>query len=110
MLLSNGESLVNVLSVTVLGILIVFSALIILMIVLNLMKLFAPSEKVQAAPVKTETVKEVKIQEPKNENMDEDELIAVLTAAVAASLKTSTYNLRIRSYRRVSDRNSKYVR
>jgi hypothetical protein len=29
------------------------------------------------------------------------ELIAVLTAAVAASLKTSAYNLKIRSYRRI---------
>ncbi len=33
---------------------------------------------------------------------DEDELIAVLTAAVAASLgRTSTYNLKIKTYRRV---------
>ena len=33
---------------------------------------------------------------------DEEELIAVLTAAVAASLgRTSTYNLNIKSYRRV---------
>ncbi len=35
-------------------------------------------------------------------NEDEDELIAVLTAAVAASMgRTSTYNLNIKSYRRV---------
>lgn len=33
---------------------------------------------------------------------DEDELIAVLTAAVAASMgRTTTYNLNIKSYRRV---------
>lgn len=33
---------------------------------------------------------------------DDDELIAVLTAAVAASLgQTTTYNLKIKSYRRV---------
>ena len=43
----------------------------------------------------------VKKQEIKIDETDEDELIAVLTAAVAASLKTSTYNLRIRSYKRV---------
>ena len=34
---------------------------------------------------------------------DEEELIAVLTAAVAASLNTSTYNLRIKSYRRINN-------
>ena len=99
--LPNGESLTNVLSVTVLGILIVFAALIILMVVLNLMKLFSPSEGKANTKAKSETVKENKTEQPKVEETDEDELIAILTAAVAASLKTSTYNLRIRSYKRV---------
>ena len=101
MILANGESLVNVLSVTVLGILIVFAALIILMVVLNMMKLFSPSEDKAETKAKPETVTEIKTEQPKGEETDEDELIAVLTAAVAASLKTSTYNLRIRSYKRV---------
>ena len=101
MILPNGESLINVLSVTVLGILIVFAALVLLMFVLNAMKLFAPAEKTCETPVKNEPLKEVKKQEIKIDETDEDELIAVLTAAVAASLKTSTYNLRIRSYKRV---------
>ena len=101
MILANGESLVNVLSVTVLGILIVFAALIILMVVLNMMKLFSPSEDKAEPKAKPETVTEIKTEQPKGEETDEDELIAVLTAAVAASLKTSTYNLRIRSYKRV---------
>lgn len=101
MILANGESLVNVLSVTVLGILIVFAALIILMVVLNMMKLFSPSENKAKTKAKPETVAEIKTEQPKGEETDEDELIAVLTAAVAASLKTSTYNLRIRSYKRV---------
>jgi hypothetical protein len=35
------------------------------------------------------------------EGTDGYELLAVLTAAVAASLKTSAYNLKIRSYRRI---------
>jgi len=35
--------------------------------------------------------------------MDDEELIAVLTAAVAASLNTSTYKLQIKSYRRVGN-------
>ncbi len=34
---------------------------------------------------------------------DDDELIAVLTAAIAASLNTSTYNLKIKSFRRLSN-------
>ena len=34
---------------------------------------------------------------------DDSELIAVLTAAIAASLNTSTYNLKIKSYRRIDN-------
>ena len=48
----------------------------------------------QAAPVEEETA----------DDTDEEELIAVLTAAVAASLNTSTYNLRIKSYRRTDNK------
>jgi len=32
---------------------------------------------------------------------DEAELIAILTAAVAASMNTSAYNLKIKSYKRI---------
>ena len=100
MKLANGESLVEVLSVTALGILIVFAALIVLMLVLNLMKLFAPSESTKNEVVQ-KPAPEVPAVKCEDKNEDEDELIAVLTAAIAASLKTSTYNLKIRSYRRV---------
>ena len=42
--------------------------------------------------------------EKEESNINEDELIAVITAAVAASLNTSTYNLQIKSYRRIEDK------
>lgn len=84
----------------VLGMGIVFSVLLVLMIVLHLFKVIfhnqPKKQEVTAAPVQ-ETVAE-----PENE-MDDDELIAVLTAAVAASLNTSTYNLNIKSYRRIDN-------
>ena len=47
----------------------------------------------------TETVVET-------EQVDEGELVAVLTAAVAASLNTSTYNLRIKSFKRIDTKNN----
>lgn len=83
----------------VLGMGIVFSVLVVLMIVLYLFKVIfhkQPKKQEVTAPVQ-ETVAE-----PENE-MDDDELIAVLTAAVAASLNTSTYNLNIKSYRRIDN-------
>lgn len=109
MTLSNGHTLTEVLSVTLLGILIVFSALVILMIVLYLMKLFAPSEEGKKAEKVKETPAPKMTEKPAVNDTDDEELIAVLTAAIAASLQTSAYNLRIKSYKRVPSKNSKRV-
>ena len=93
---------------TIIGLSTVFSVLIILMIVITIMKaVFYKKPKTAAAPepVKAEpeapaakTVKPVK-----SDEIDDSELVAVITAAVAASLNTSTYNLRIKSLRRIDN-------
>lgn len=96
---------------TLLGLVIVFSVLVVLMIVLYLFKvIFYKDPSKQKKNSAAQAVADV--QAPKNEPVAatasnpvaEDELIAVLTAAVAASLNTSTYNLRIKSYRRIEDK------
>lgn len=103
--------------VTVVGLAIVFGVLVILMLVLMLFKvIFYKDPKKKTKQVST-------TQEPKKapapvqapaptpvQNTDDEELIAVLTAAVAASLNTSTYNLRIKSYRRVDGTGSAWTR
>lgn len=94
---------------TIVGLSTVFSVLIILMLVLAVMKYIfytAPNKKAQptAAEEKPVPVEET-VKEPENE-MDNDELVAVITAAVAASLNTSTYNLQIKSLRRISSAKS----
>lgn len=94
------EALGEGFKVTAVGLVIVFAVLIILMLVMMLMKVVFykdPSKTAEevAEPVKTST--------PANDNIDETELIAVLTAAIAASLNTSTYNLNIKSYRRIEN-------
>ena len=105
LLTGKGITLAEALStggkVTVLGLAIVFSVLVVLMLILMLFKVIFYKDpkkkavKAEAAPV--ETVSE----EPQ---VNEEELIAVITAAVAASLNTSTYNLQIKSYRRIEDK------
>lgn len=93
-----SEALSTGVQVTVTGLAIVFSVLIILMLVMMLMKKVfykeaEPQKKAAPAPVPAA---------PKAAAPEEDpNLIAVLTAAVAASLNTSTYNLNIKSYKRV---------
>ena len=94
------EAIQKGLEVTGVGLTIVFSVLVILMIVLMLMKTIfykEPSkvkQEVKAEPVPAPVSVPVKAQ-------NDEELISVLTAAIAASLNTSTYNLKIKSYRRI---------
>ena len=84
---------------TIIGLAIVFAVLIILMFVLKIMeKIFAPKTEKKAEIVPpVSVVKQTEIVAAE----DDEEIIAVLTAAIAASLNTSTYNLRIKSFRRV---------
>ncbi len=96
-----GVTLLEALSVggltTFIGLGIVFGVLVILMVVLYLFKTIFYKEKSEKVPEVTNTVEIAPVEE------DEEELIAILTAAVAASLNTSTYNLHIKSYRRIKD-------
>lgn len=102
--LSLGEALSMGGETTLIGLSIVFGVLVILMIVLYLFKvIFYRKPKTQQTAVPVE--KNVKpVEETAAEEVDEGELIAVLTAAVAASLNTSTYNLKIKSYRRTDNK------
>ena len=102
--LSLSEALAMGGQTTVIGLAIVFAVLIILMIVLSLFKvIFDKKPKTQAAPAAS-PAQAAPVEEETADDTDEEELIAVLTAAVAASLNTSTYNLRIKSYRRTDNK------
>ncbi len=101
-----GEALAEGLQVTVIGLTIVFGVLIILMLVLMAFKAVfykQPKAKPEALPGAESIALPAAEPEPKAKPADDGELIAVLTAAVAASLNTSTYNLNIKSYRRVGN-------
>ena len=102
--LSLGEALAMGGQTTVIGLAIVFAVLIILMIVLSLFKvIFYKKAKTQAAPAAA-PAQAAPVEKETADDTDEEELIAVLPAAVAASLNTSTYNLRIKSYRRTDNK------
>ena len=92
-----GEGLL----VTGIGLAIVFAVLIILMLVMMLMNVifYHPETKPTAVSLEPAPV----VQEDTPAVVNDDELIAVLTAAVAASLNTSTYHLNIKSYRRIEN-------
>lgn len=84
--------------ITIEGILVVFAILILIMLAIQAMSLFTvtkPKKKKVEEPVVQNVPEE-------NNTIDENELIAVLTAAVACCMGTSTASVNIRSYKRVS--------
>lgn len=92
--------------VLIIGMTTVFSVLLILYLLLvGMKKIFYKETETSSEAnreVSNEGLSEAPVQEiVETDDMDEDELVAVLTAAVAACLNQSTYNLRIKSYRRI---------
>lgn len=108
-----SEAIGRGLEVTVTGLVVVFSVLIILMLVLILMKVVfykEPKEDKGSEALKDKSAPSAAVSAPQTAKpsesgaqIDDKELIAVITAAVAASLNTSTYNLKVKSFRRISD-------
>ncbi len=92
----------------VIGMGIVFGVLIILLIVLQLFKVIFYKDPAKANKAQTAVSEKVVAPDPvgittePDKEEDDEQLIAVITAAIAASLNTSTYNLNIKSIRRVS--------
>ena len=81
---------------TVMGICIVFLILIIIMFVIKAMALFS-AEKTTAAP----TAPAAEIAEEAEPETDDLKLVAVITAAIAASLGTSASSIIVKSYKKV---------
>lgn len=98
------EKLSQGLPIAVIGYVMVFVVLAILWGAIELMRVFL-------TPKKPKIVEEPKTIQPENidvaeEEVDEGELVVVLTAAIAASLNTSTYNLKIKSFKRIDTKNN----
>ena len=100
-----AEALQQGLLVTATGLTIVFSVLIILMLTMMIMKKVfykeadAPKKEKKVTPEAAVVSENVSKEAP----AEDPNLIAVLAAAVAACLNTSTYNLKIRSFRRIGN-------
>ncbi len=104
--MSLSEALGEGLMVTAVGLIIVFSVLIILMLVMMAMKkIFYKEPQANDKKAETQTADTHRGETADAEVLNEEDpnLIAVLAAAVAASLNTSAYNLKIKSYRRIGN-------
>lgn len=103
--MSMGEKLFGGIQVALFGIGIVFVALFLLFLIIKVLETFL--YQAGKAPVTKETDKvkaPVKVEEDMEEEaVDDTQLVAVITAAVAASLHTSTHNIVVRNIVRVPD-------
>ena len=104
--MSLAQALGEGLQVTVIGLIIVFAVLVVIMLFMMAMKwVFYKPDKSAAdnKPAEVERPANAQVKETVEDDMDEEELVAVLTAAVAACMNTSTYNLKIKSFRRIEN-------
>ena len=89
--------------ITIEGILVVFAILILIMLAIYAMSVFSGNKKQKKTAVQVIPAAETNVaDEVVTAVEDEYELIAVLTAAVAACMGTSTASVNIKSYKRVS--------
>lgn len=98
---SNGE--IGLLG-TIAGMLIVFLALIVIAILISQFKYIANmgNKKNQAAVEVKPVLEAAPIVEEKSEEVDDYELVAVITAAIASSLNTTSDKFVVKSLKRVS--------
>jgi len=91
--------------VSILGLLTVFTVLAIIMIVLIIMeRIFAKNsspKKTVAKEKAPEAKPEVKVEKAPIKNTDDGELVAVITAAIAASMGVPQRSIKIKSFKRV---------
>jgi len=101
---SLSDKLIGCLIVTIIGMGITFTALLILWVSMIIMsRLLNPKKKEEAVKViKQETVKDIS-EVLEEEEEDIEELVAVISAAIASSLNTSIHNIIVQNIVRVPD-------
>lgn len=96
--MSVGEKLLSALSITILGMLVVFSVLVIIAYSLELLRILF-GDKPKKKDIEEYVELENNILEKTTVNNDDSELIVLLTAAIAAFESTSSNNIIVRSIR-----------
>lgn len=99
---TTGEIISYGVVITIEGMLVVFAILILIMLTIYAMSLFSGEKKSKKKAVESTVVEDAPITVAEEASVDESELIAVLTAAVAACMGTSSASVNIKSYKKVS--------
>ena len=98
--MSINDIIAQGITITIQGVLTVFLILVLIMLVIYAMTVFMNTAKKKEEAPKTEPVAIEPATE--EETIDEGELIAVITAAVAACMGQSAASVNIKSYKKIS--------
>ncbi len=91
-----GESVI----ISGFSMLIVFAGLVIISLIISLLKVISNTDKKKDSPVeKAEKVSQAPVEDP----ADDEELVAVIAAAIAASMNVGTDDLVIRDIKRINN-------
>ena len=101
-MLDRNELILEGLAYTVMGILVVFMILVIIMMVIKAMALLSGESKPKKATQETKVVEAPVATPVVTQTADDSELIAVITAAIAAAMGQSSSGFVVRSYKAVS--------
>ncbi len=96
-----GEIISYGVVITIEGMMVVFLILILIMLTIYAMSLFS-GEKKQKQAAEAPVAEKAAEDTSEEDDLDEGELIAVLTAAVAACMGQSSASVNIKSYKKVS--------
>ena len=100
-MLDRNELILEGLAYTVMGILVVFMILVIIMLVIKAMALLSGESKPKKV-TKEAKIEETPVAPVVTQKTDDSELIAVITAAIAAAMGQSSSGFVVRSYKAVS--------
>jgi len=107
-----GEKFLSTLSITILGMMVVFTVLVVIAYSLKLLKIIF-GEKPKEPSVESEKIVEAKGEEPEEtvhiSEEDDIDLIVLLTAAIAAFEGTSGENLVVRNIRELPQNKSTWA-
>ncbi|WP_129595725.1 OadG family protein [Anaerophilus nitritogenes] len=102
--LSLGDKLVASLNVMILGMGVTFIALVILWGLIVLMCKMLKSQEKEIKIQQEVSVEDSIIKDPTIDGVEnEEELVAVITGAIAATLRTSTHNIVVKNIKRITD-------
>lgn len=101
-----GEKFLNSIAITILGMLVVFTVLIIIAYSLELLRIIFKDKNTKEKSVPEKVIEPVKLVPVTQENVEDIDLILLITAAIAAEENSSTDDFFVRSIKPLAQKDT----